>query len=78
MLSNFFIFGIKGIFDNILLIQYFHQNGKFDTKLEVEYGPGLRVYSRKRKTVASWKTDETSCNIHVLQTKRNKLIQITS
>ena len=49
MLSNFFIFGIKGIFDNILLIQYFHQNDKFDTKLEVEYGPGLHVYSRKRK-----------------------------
>ena len=49
MLSNFFIFGIKGIFNNILLIQYFHKNEKFDTKLEVEYGPGLYVYSRKRK-----------------------------
>ena len=66
MLSNFFIFGIKGIFDDILLIQYFHQNEKFATKLEVEYGPGLHVYSRKRKRLNPLKNEETPHNIHVL------------
>ena len=38
----------------------------------------MYILEREKKIVASWKTDETSCNIHVQQTKRNKLIQITS